>query len=110
MNRQASGLIQLQSVSALKSKPNFLGVGSRLNDKVELQLSLRAVVNEVYARIDLSIQDFRVSWNSNSPLLWVLSNKIVGLTRKGFQGLHFRLEIGVEQIHSQHSRARIRNV
>ena len=109
MNRQASGLIQLQSVSAVEAKLDFFGVGSRLDDKVELQLSLRTVVNEIYARIDFSINDFRVSWNSNSPLLWVLANKIVGLTRKRFQRLHFRLEIAAEQIHSQHSRARIWN-
>ena len=62
-------------------KPNLIRIGFRRDNKIEFQLALIAVIDQVDARIDIWIFDLAIVGDIGPPRGWVIAGEIVCLPR-----------------------------
>ena len=79
---------------------NAAGIGARGHHKIVLELSLRAVVDEIHARIDALVLHASVGRNVGAPLLRVVANEVIALARQLPRTNHGRPRVGPHQLHA----------
>src|SRR5437667_11434611 len=79
VQQQVAAGVDFHFLSALETKFDDLGVRAGRHDEIVFQLSLIAVVDQVDARIHLTVLDFRIRSYVGPRLLGVVSNEVVDL-------------------------------
>ena len=88
--------------NTLESQFDGFRVSPGRNHKVVFQLALVAVVNQVYSRIYLLIFNPEVSGYIGVPLLGIIADEVVDLSRLLLPSEYSRLRVRAYQLHTQH--------
>ena len=93
--------IDLGFLHALEAKRDDLGVCTRCNDKVEFQLILVAIVEDIHPGIDILIPNFGVHGNVGTPFFRVVANEVMTLAQKLIQPHDQRSRVRINEFHVQ---------
>src|SRR5262249_8215389 len=100
---QVAILIHADLFGAFKRQFDRLRIGVRRYDEVILELSLRAVVDQVHAGIDAFIPRLAEIPNAGTPTPRIAIENVVALASRLFQSGPTRRAVGAFQSHSQPS-------
>jgi hypothetical protein len=82
LDEKVAGLIERKPLGAIKSEFNVSETGSWSQNEVILEFTPAAVIQEIYAGINVVELDSRIVGDVRSPLLRIITDKVIRLTRQ----------------------------
>lgn len=82
---EIAGGVEIDALGTFEGEADLGGIGAGSDDKVELELSLATVIDEIDTRIDVAVADFRVGRDVRPPLRWIVAEEVVDRARQRLQ-------------------------